>query len=203
MHKVIINNKICDNSPACGGIEVCPVGALFWDKERGRIGYAGEKCIACGACVNMCPVRAIMLAKSAAEAEKIQSEIDTDPRKPADLFVDRYGADITETQPIGIKEALAAAKSSKGIAVLELYDEPDFHCLVTSISISEIFSGYDIRYMRAQTDEAVAKSLGISEIPALVIFRDGKIIGKVEGYYFDDAPSEKSFLISQVKKILG
>lgn len=40
--------------------------------------------------------------------------------------------------------------------------------------------------------------------PALVIFKDGSILGKVEGYFFDDAAlGEKPFLISQVRKIIN
>ena len=31
---VLINFKICDNAEVCGGIEVCPTGALSWDEEN-------------------------------------------------------------------------------------------------------------------------------------------------------------------------
>lgn len=202
MNKIIINNKICDNSPACGGIEVCPTGALFWDEQNSNIRFAEEKCIGCGVCVNMCPVKAIMLARTIDEAKKNQNDIDADPRAAADLFVDRYGADITETQSMDANEALSVAKSAKGIAVLELYDEETLHCLVTSIAYSEIFAGYDVSLFRTQTTEEIEQEFELSEIPAMIIFKDGHLVGKIQGYYFDDAPAEKSLLISKVRKIL-
>lgn len=31
---VLVNFKICDNAKECGGIEVCPTGALSWDEEN-------------------------------------------------------------------------------------------------------------------------------------------------------------------------
>ena len=31
---VLINFKICDNAKECNGIEVCPTGALSWDKKN-------------------------------------------------------------------------------------------------------------------------------------------------------------------------
>ena len=34
---VLINFKICDNAKECGGIEVCPTGALSWDEENETI----------------------------------------------------------------------------------------------------------------------------------------------------------------------
>ena len=34
---VLINFKICDNAKECGGIEVCPTGALSYDDENKSI----------------------------------------------------------------------------------------------------------------------------------------------------------------------
>ncbi len=31
---VLINFKICDNSPDCNGIRDCPTKAFYWDKEN-------------------------------------------------------------------------------------------------------------------------------------------------------------------------
>ena len=30
---VLINLKICDNDKACGGVAVCPTGAIYYDEE--------------------------------------------------------------------------------------------------------------------------------------------------------------------------
>ena len=34
---VLINFKICDNAKECGGIAVCPTGALSYDDEKESI----------------------------------------------------------------------------------------------------------------------------------------------------------------------
>ena len=203
MNKIIINHKICDNSPACGGIEVCPAGAMFYDEENRTIGFAEDKCIGCGACINMCPIAAIMLARSAEEAAAINAEIDADTRVAADLFVDRYNADVVDTELTETDAAIDIAKSSGGIVALELFDLNDVNCLATSVPISELFTGHDVKYIRAETSEAACESLGVQDIPAIVFFKNGEIIGRVQGMYFNDNTSEKALLLSQVKKILG
>jgi NAD-dependent dihydropyrimidine dehydrogenase PreA subunit len=61
---VLINFKICDNSCECGGIKICPNGALFWDTKNNKIGIDNEKCISCGICVKECPIGAIKVANN-------------------------------------------------------------------------------------------------------------------------------------------
>lgn len=202
MNKVMINNKICDNSPACGGIEVCPTGAFRWDESARKIEFDESKCVGCGACVKACPVFAIKLARSASEAKKIQDDIDADPRAEADLFVDRYGGDIVDTQLTPSGDAVTAVAAAKGIAVLEVWDEASAHCLVTSIPMSEIFAGREIKHIKTQADDGIKKELGLSEVPALVFFKDGMQIGKVEGY-FENNDAERGLLGKKIAEILG
>jgi Fe-S-cluster-containing dehydrogenase component len=199
--KVIINPKICDNSPACGGIQACPTGALFWDEGDHKIGYDRLKCIGCGACVNACPVMAIIIAKTKSEEKEIADKIAADPRTEVDLFVDRYGSDIVSTQPTQIDMAIKTAKQTKGVAVLELFNPATAHCLVTSIPVSEIFAEYNYTHLKSEPNEQTLADFGITELPSLLIFRDGEQIGKIEGY-FENNSSEKSLLIAKIKKFL-
>ncbi|MDR1338075.1 MAG: hypothetical protein LBJ73_03540 [Rickettsiales bacterium] len=46
--------------------------------------------------------------------------------------------------------------------------------------------------------EKLLSELNISELPALVFWRDGKIIGDVQGY-FENIDSEKGLLLKKVK----
>ncbi len=67
---VLINFKICDNAKECGGIAVCPTGALSWNEEKGIIQIDNDKCISCGLCEKECPIGAIMVAKNEKEYSK-------------------------------------------------------------------------------------------------------------------------------------
>ena len=101
---ILINWKICDNAKECSGIEICPTKALFWDEENKKIIIDNSKCINCGKCVEACKVNAIHLAKTDEEYNEIKKEIDEDPRKISDLFVDRYGGESVDVEGFELKE---------------------------------------------------------------------------------------------------
>ena len=60
-----IDKNACDKSPFCPVKRVCPVGAIT---QKGGFLKAGtpevdeEKCIGCGKCVTVCPMRAVSMA---------------------------------------------------------------------------------------------------------------------------------------------
>ena len=201
----MINVKVCDMSPSCGGIDDCPTGAFYWDSEKNVLAHDAEKCIGCGKCANSCPVaQAIRFAKNAEEEKQIQAEFDADPRRAEDLFIDRYGGDICLTKTTESDDALAAAKSAKGLAILELNQDDKIRCLLMSIPMKELFGprdGYTHIKVFDPTEE-LASELGVSEFPSLVFFRDGEIIGKIEGYY-ENVDGERGLLEKQIAKILG
>ncbi|MDR2685806.1 MAG: 4Fe-4S binding protein [Rickettsiales bacterium] len=203
MPKVLINKKICDNSPLCGGIEACKTGALYWDDATATILYDEDKCIGCGACAKMCAVQAIRFARTDADAAEIGREFDDDTRRAEDLFVDRYAGDAVLTQLTASADALSAARAISGLCVMEINSDDKIRCLINCIPMREIFDGRDFAHIKVMNpgDELLAE-LGIVELPALVIFNEGEVIGKVEGY-FEDNDAEKGLLISKVKKILG
>ncbi|MFH1506397.1 MAG: 4Fe-4S dicluster domain-containing protein [archaeon] len=189
---VLINFKICDNSEDCGGIGACPTGAFYWDEAEKKIKIDDSKCNDCGVCEPACPVGAIRVAKSKAEYEKIKKELEKDPRNVSDLFVDRYGAmpihkgfiidqDRFEVQII---------RSTKP-AVVELFKDDTIECLLHSIPLKELFKDQDIKYRKINVkDDSLLKKYSVKELPALLFFTNGKLVGKIEGYFDDKRKDE-------------
>lgn len=198
---VLINFKICDNSVDCNGIRVCPTGAFYFDEKNKTITVDGSKCIDCGKCEDSCPVSAIRVAKSEEEYKRIKKEIDEDPRKISDLFVDRYGA-----QPIHSAFLITQDKfdiqilRSTKLATVELFKNETIKCMINSIPIKKLLKDVDVKYRKIKVeDESLLKKYGVKQLPSLLFFRDGKLIGKIEGYY---DIGERRDIIEKINKII-
>lgn len=200
---VLINFKICDNSKDCYGIEVCPTGAFYWNDKRKTITVNDKKCISCGKCQEACHVGAIRIARTKKECERIKREIKEDPRKTSDLFVDRYGAELVGyiyQAPLG--EFNIQILEATKLTVAELFSRNSIECLLYSIPIRELFKNRDVKYRKIEVKESdsTLKKYKVKDLPSLLFFRNGKLIGKIEGYY--DIRRKKDFL-SKINRILA
>ena len=86
--------------------------------------------------------------------------------------------------------------------IVELYNEDSIMCLLKSIKVKDIADCFsnDTRYRKVEVkDNSTLEKYNIKELPALLFFKDGKQIGKVEGYYSED---EKDELIEKIQKII-
>ncbi|MDD2516320.1 MAG: 4Fe-4S dicluster domain-containing protein [Candidatus Gracilibacteria bacterium] len=199
---VLINFKICDNSKDCCGISTCPYKAISWNNKKEEIEIDNPKCKSCGRCVKSCPVGAIKLAKTQEEFKKIQKEIELDPRKLSDLFVDRYGGEpknefFMETQDNFAKGILEVKNKP---VVIELFNGDSIKCLIKSIPIKEIFEGKDIIYKKIEVEnDILLEKYEIQYLPCLLFFDKGQLIGKIEGYYGVD---EKEIFMKKVNEIM-
>lgn len=188
---VLLNFKICDNAKECGGVAVCPTGALSWNEERNTIEIDNSKCISCGACEKECPIGAIVVAKSDEEYKKLNKEIEEDPRTTKDLFVDRYGAvAISEFFKIDVKD-IKDKVSSNSLTLIEIYNPDEAECLLKSIPIKEITKKFpsDTLFYKTESSEIIGE-YGIKELPSLLVFKKGKILGHIDGYYDQQAKSD-------------
>lgn len=198
---VLVNFKICDNAKECGGIAVCPTGAFSYDEKKESIVIDNDKCISCGLCENECPIGAIRVAKDEEEYNKIKKEIDEDPRSIKDLFVDRYGAaplsEFFMIDSSSVKEKLSVSD----IVIIECYNDDSIQCLIKSIPIKELTSDIegDVSFYKVEVDEALQKEYNIEELPTLLVFKEQKLVGKIEGYFEDDKKKE---LIDKIKNFI-
>lgn len=198
---VLINSKICDNAKECGGIEACKFGAIFWDKEKGKISVDNSKCTCCGMCEDSCPIGAIRMVRSEEEYEEIRKEIDEDTRKTSDLFVDRYGAMPIDSNFL-IKQEDFDAKGFEGCRLLavEIFNQDSIRCLLSSIPIKELFTELDVKMFRKieAKDDTLMKMYEITKLPALLFFAGGNLVGKIEGYFRDENKKELKKMINEL-----
>ena len=197
---VLINFKMCDNAKECGGIEVCPTGALSWDEENETIKIDNDKCIACGACESNCPIGAISVAQTEEEYLQKQKEIDDDPRTTKDLFVDRYGA-VPLSEFFMIEENEVDKKLGDGITLVECYEEATIQCLLKSIPIKELTSNMpsDTLFYKVEVKEELKGKYNMTDFPTLLIFKNKEYLGKIEGYY---SLEEKEEFINKINEII-
>lgn len=185
------NFNICDNSPECSGMSVCPANAIKWDENltnalgtKGTLYVNNDNCISCGKCVGEegCPVGAIIFAKSEEELSDFAKDFEIDTNKVESLFVDRYGAEpIDDNICIPFENVLL--KNNK-ITIIEEFSEDSIQCLITSIPINLI-----VNYVKSITNKNVeylkceATNIDDKNYPTLHFYEEDNLIGSIEGYY--------------------
>jgi len=198
---VLVNFKICDNAKECGGIAVCPTGALSYDDEKETIIIDNDKCISCGRCERECPIGAIMVARTDEEYDKLKKEIDNDSRTTKDLFVDRYGATPLSEFFMIESDDIENKVHNDGLTLIELYTEDSIQCLLKSIPIKELSQPLpkDTLFYKAEATEETINKYNINEVPSLLIFKNSSLLGHVDGYYTIDSKEE---MIKEINKII-
>ena len=199
---VLVNFKICDNAKECGGIAVCPTGALYYDDEKESIIIDNDKCISCGRCESECPIGAIMVARTDEEYDKLKEEIDNDTRTTKDLFVDRYGATPLSEFFMIEYDDIENKANNDGITLIELYNDDSIQCLLKSIAIKDLTKDLpkDTLFYKAEANDDVLDKYNVSELPSLLVFKKGKFLGNIDGYYEVDNKKE---LLHNMNEILN
>lgn len=205
------NFNICDNSPECSGMSVCPTNAIKWDENlinlfgsKGSLYVDNDNCISCGKCVSEdgCPVGAIIFAKSEEELSEISKDFEIDTTKVESLFVDRYGAEPID-ESIFVSSIDTIINNFNSLVILEEFSDSSIQCLINSIPISTIikklgekFPSLNILYYKKAVESNELKE----SLPKLSVYEKGIKIAQINGYY-NSGQSDEFFkdIFKQIK----
>ena len=206
-----INYNICDNSPECSGMSVCPTNAIKWDDNlinllgtKGTLNVDNDNCISCGKCVSEdgCPVGAIIFAKSEEELSDFSKDFEIDTTKVESLFVDRYGAEPID-ESVFVSSIDTIINNFNSLVILEEFSDSSIQCLINSIPVSTIikklgekFPSLNILYYKKAVESNELKE----SLPKLSIYENGIKIAQINGYY-NSGQSDEFFkdIFKQIK----
>jgi len=188
--KIIINHNLCDEAVECGGIEVCPTGAFYYDYKRKRVAIDESKCTLCLRCTlpDACPVGCILFARSIGDAKKIQSMIKEDPRTAKWLWRERYGCQPGKTAPKAIEVTTAnidQVLTDNGYKLIDVW-HPDFlDCRINSALFADLLDAAKkklaIYKLNASTYPDLAKKLKVQQFPSLLLYKNDSEIWRLGG----------------------
>ena len=91
--------------------------------------------------------------------------------------------------------------NKKKLVLIEVYNDDSIQCLLKSIPIKETTNQIkeSLFYYKVKLFDNLVKKFGIKELPCLLIFRNNKLLGKIDGYYGAEL---KGKFVKEIKKIL-
>ncbi|MBU3956700.1 4Fe-4S binding protein [Patescibacteria group bacterium] len=201
----VINYKICDLARECGGFDVCPTGAFFWNKKTKRPDIDNSKCISCGVCVRECPVDAIIIVQTEKELKKVLEDIKNDPRSEKDLWRERLSCQPGRTPPLA--KVIAPKNFSKEVLktretiALDVWSEETLDCRYHSLLWDNLGVSDKVKFKKLDGGKypKLAKKLGVTKLPTLLFFQDGKEIGRKEDYIYS---KDKKLVRGLLRKFL-
>jgi len=186
---ILINHKLCDEAPECGGIEVCPVHAFYFDKKKQKISIDQSKCIECLKCTlpDVCPVGCILYARNKIEEKKIKKMIQEDRRTKKWLWKERYGCQPGKTSPLVEnlnQKNIQKVIKQKGIVCIDVWNEKFLDCRLHSPLYEEIYKEINVSFYKLDglTYPLLADKLKIKIFPTLLLYKNQQEVLRHEGY---------------------
>jgi len=93
--------------------------------------------------------------------------------------------------------------NSLKLTALELFSDESINCLIYSIPIKELFTDYPmIKYRKMDVGNMAdfLKNNGIKKLPALLFYKNGKMLGKIEGYF---SKEQRKKLAKKIRDLLS
>lgn len=209
MPKIIFNYNLCDMAPECGGIEVCPNGAIYYEEKQQRPVWDESKCTFCLKCTtpDACPVGVILFARDEEDEKRIMNMIKDDPRTAKWLWKERYGVQPARTSPIATivtDTNFESVLSEPGFKVIDLWSEETLDCRLHSPLYEDLLGRLldKVKVYKLDAGEfgGLAEKLGVSEFPTLLIFEGNEEVFRFGGYI---SKEKISSVIKDLKKALS
>lgn len=199
MVKIVFNHKLCDNAQGCPEIIVC-ARALNVDVKdaaltlfKDNIIFFEERCKCNTLCACKCPL--MKAVDTPAEEWAAKEEVRLTERDPNFLKWDRYNAEyIVPCHEVSLDDILKQYKDRTNL-ILEIINVAACVAEFAAIPILEFFpkSVYDKYYRKLclRTIEDIKRCetvFGINELPCILFFKKGKLIGNIHGIYQNSIP---------------
>jgi NAD-dependent dihydropyrimidine dehydrogenase PreA subunit len=187
---ILINHKLCDEAPACGGIEVCPVGAFFYDKKTNKVRVDENKCIKCLQCTlpGICPANCIYYARNKVEENKFEKLFDQDGRSPDWLWRERYGVSAGKIAPFA--KVLSYTNFKKVInktsfKLIDVWHEDFMECRLFSPLFSDLVGDAIVKVLiyklNARRFPNLTQNLNVFKFPTLLLLKNNIEVWRHEG----------------------
>lgn len=205
---VLIDQRVCDNSPGCSAIRVCPKDAIIYDRKKGKIVEDNSRCTSCGICQRVCPAGAVKVYPTDAALEAAKKEIENSTLTGDDLLEQRYGVRPGDPHELGTNMFQADCSNfadevlkSELPVVVDFWAEWCAPCRILAPTFKDLAAEFDgkLRFAKLDTEECqqVPAQYGIMSIPTMLFFHKGRIIERAVGALPKDA------LRSKIKTVLA
>ncbi len=178
---VVINYKICNKGRTCPCINACPTNAWYWDEENKRPAVDNSKCTNCGMCTKVCPARVISGALDEKGIKKIEEEIKNDPRSQEFLNKERFNLPAFDKKMNLNENSFEEFINSNDTVIIDFWT-PKFsaRCKLSTMAYDEIIpEGVPIRKVDILENQELCKKIGVTTLPALIVFHKGKIVDHI------------------------
>ncbi len=190
---VIVDYRVCDNSPACSAVRVCPRGTLTFNHKENRVEADNEKCHSCaGPCARVCPAGAIKWYKTMDELEAAKVEMESSTLSKDDLLEQRYGVRPGDPRELGpnlhhvdCSNFQSEVLESDIPVVVDFWAEWCAPCRILAPTFKSLAAKYEgkVKFGKLDTEECmeVPGEYVIMSIPTMLFFHKGQVVDQAVG----------------------
>ena len=180
----VLHNQICDKYEDCPAAKNCPQRAII-SHPQNEFGIDADMCNGCAICQEHCNL--FLVVNNDLELHNFHSWIKDDPRNESLFRVERFSADIVDDDwcEIKITDVKGFIESHKeyfdDISIIELVNPQNAVCLAHAVPVAEVIEGRRFAKVRVSDMADIPSTWNISMLPAILIFKGDRLLGKYEG----------------------